>query len=85
MYPLVSAAFLAAAHGIDDSFPTIITIHEIKHGAMTAAQLEDVREAGGLKIKILLTIDAESVYKSLTSRELKTPAEKTLLGHISWI
>ena len=36
-------------------------------------------------MKIYLTIDAESVYKSLTSRELKTPAEKTLLGHISWI
>ena len=36
-------------------------------------------------MKIYLTIDAESVYKSLTGRELKTPAEKTLLGHISWI
>ena len=34
---------------------------------------------------ILLTTDTESVYKSLTSRDLKAPAEKTLLGHVSWI
>ena len=52
---------------------------------MIAAQLKTIRENGGLKIKTALTLDAESVYKSLTSRELKTPTEKTLLGHISWI
>ena len=34
---------------------------------------------------MVLTIDAESVYKSLTSRDLKAPAEKTLLGHVCWI
>ena len=43
------------------------------------------REKGGLALKVLLTIDAESVYKSLTSRDLKTPTEKTLLGHVCWI
>ena len=32
-----------------------------------------------------LTIDAESVFKSLTSKDLKIPTERTLLGHISWI
>ena len=32
-----------------------------------------------------MTTDAESVFKSLTSRDLKTPAEKTLLGHVCWI
>ena len=32
-----------------------------------------------------LTTDAESVYKSLTSRDLKVPTEKTLLGHVSWV
>ena len=37
------------------------------------------------RYKSYLTIDAESVYKSLTNKELKTPAEKTLLGHVMWI
>ena len=30
---------------------------------------------------IVINYDTESVYKSLTSRDLKTPTEKTLLGH----
>ena len=32
-----------------------------------------------------MTIDAEPVYNSLTSRDLKVPSEKTLLGHIAWL
>ena len=39
----------------------------------------------GLDIKVYLTIDAEYVYISLCSKDLKTPTESTLLGHISWI
>ena len=31
------AEALSAAHGIDDSYPTIITIHEIKYGTMDDA------------------------------------------------
>jgi hypothetical protein len=48
-------------------------------------ELKRYREEGGLALKVVLTIDAESVYKSLTSRDLKTPAERTLLGHICFI
>ena len=40
------AEALSAAHGIDDSYPTIITLQEIKYGAMDAAQLKHIREAG---------------------------------------
>ena len=36
-------------------------------------------------MKVTLTTDAESVYKSLTSRDLKVPTERTMLGHVSWI
>ena len=32
-----------------------------------------------------MTTDAESVFKSLTSRDLKVPTEKTLLDHVYWI
>eukprot|EP00959_Pyramimonas_sp_CCMP1952_P355887 7453321-Pyramimonas_sp.AAC.1 len=44
-----------------------------------------MREVRGLAIKVSLTIDAESVYKSLSSKDLKIPTERSLLGHISWI
>ena len=76
---------LAAAHGFEDAFPTLVTLHELKHGQLTSEQLKDVKERGGLALLITLTTDAESVYKSLTSRDLKVPTEKTLLGHVKWI
>ena len=79
------AEMLAAAHGIDDAYPTIVTMHELTSGVLTPEQLKGLREHGGLHIAVVLTIDAESVYKSLTSRDLKVPTEKTLLGHVSWL
>ena len=74
-----------AAHGHDDAFPTLVNLHELKHGVLTPEQLKHVRECGGLCLYVTLTTEAESVYKSLTSRDLKVPAEKTLLGHVSWV
>ena len=79
------AELLAAAHGTEDAFPTIVTLHECKHGVLSPEQLKHVREFGGLKIEVILTVDAESVYKSLTGKDLKAPTEKTLLGHVGWI
>ena len=58
---------------------------ELRQGVLQAEELKKYREDGGLALKVILTIDAEGVYKSVTSRDLKTPAEKTLLGHVCWI
>ena len=79
------AEALAAAHGVEDAFPTLVTIAELTHGVLSPLELKNCREKGGLRLKVILTTDAESVYKSLTSRDLKVPTEKTLLGHVSWI
>ena len=80
-----SAEIIAAAHGIEDAFPTIITLIELKQGPLSATQLKHFNDVGRIPMQTTLTIDAESVYKSLTSLDLKTPAEKTLLGHVMWI
>ena len=76
---------LAVSHGFEDAYPTIVTLHEVRHGILTAAQLKELREVGGLKVEATFTTDAESVFKSLTSRDWKVPTEKTLLGHICWL
>ena len=80
-----AAETLAIAHGVDDAYPTLVTISELKHGVLSPTQLKSLREKGGLGIRVVLTTDAESVYKSLTSRDLKAPTERTLLGHVSWV
>ena len=63
----------------------MITLHELRHGILSPEELKNLREIGGLGIRVTLTIDAESVYKSLSSRDLKIPTEKSLLGHVSWV
>eukprot|EP00959_Pyramimonas_sp_CCMP1952_P364707 7637484-Pyramimonas_sp.AAC.1 len=77
-----AAEALAAAHNLDECYPTLITLHELKAGALNPRQLRDMREVGGLAIKVSLTIDAESVCKSFSSKDLNIPTERTLLGHI---
>jgi len=79
------AELLAASHGYDDAYPILVTLVELRDGVLTPEELKGYREEGGLALKVVLTTDAEGVYKSLTSRDLKTPTEKTLLGHVCWI
>ena len=76
---------LAAAHALDEAYPTLVTMHEFKEGVLTPKELKLMREEGGLKVEATLTVDAESVYKSLISADAKVPAEKSLLGHIAWV
>ena len=80
-----AAECLAAAHTVDDCWPTLVTLHELASGILTPTQLRDLREKGGLSLWVFLTIDAESVYKSLSSEDLKITTGKSLLGHISWL
>ena len=79
------AETLAAAHGTEEAVPTLVTLHELDKGVMTPAQLKTVLEQGGLDIEATLTVDAESVHKSLISLDCKVPTEKTLLGHVAWL
>ena len=80
------AEAVAAAHGVEDAWPTLVTLHELMYGTLTSVQLKQLLEVPDtLRIQPVLTTDAESVYKSLTSRDLKIPTEKTLLGHIQWL
>eukprot|EP00959_Pyramimonas_sp_CCMP1952_P067487 1408742-Pyramimonas_sp.AAC.1 len=80
-----SAETLAAAHDLENCYPTIVTLRELHAGPLAPAQLKYMLELGVLSIKVTLTIDAASVFKSLSSKYLKKPTESTLLGHISWI
>ena len=76
---------LAAAHSTEDAYPTIVTLQELTFGVLSPDQLKELWESGGLQITVALTTDAESVFKSLSSKDLKCPTEKTLLGHVAWL
>ena len=80
-----AAEMLAAAHSAEDAYPTIVTLQELMFGVLNPDKLKDLWEHGGLQITVTLTTDAESVYKSLSSKDLKCPTEKTLMGHVAWL
>ena len=61
-----------------------MTLHELHAGPFTPTQLKYILELGGLSIKVTLTIDAESVFKALSSKDLNKLTECTLLGHTMW-
>ena len=53
------AELLAAAHSLDEAYPTIITLHELRTGrVLTPEQLKLMRERGGIQLKVTLTTDA---------------------------
>ena len=62
-----------------------MTLHELRDRILTASELRDVREHDGLNIQVTLTVDAEAVFESLSSVDLKVHAEKTLLVHVAWL
>ena len=79
-----SAELLAGVHGFEDAYPLLVTLNEIYHGVLPQG-MNTPRHEANLRYRAILTTDAESMYKSLTSREQKTPAEHTLLGHVSML
>eukprot|EP00959_Pyramimonas_sp_CCMP1952_P026321 552587-Pyramimonas_sp.AAC.1 len=46
-----SAGTLAAAHNLEDCYPTIVSLHELHAGPRTPAQLKDILDMGGLSIR----------------------------------
>ena len=76
---------LAAAYNAEDAYPTIITLQELTFGSLNPEKLKNLWERGGLQLTVTLTTDADSIYKSLSSKDLKCPTEKTLMGHVAWL
>jgi len=65
---------LAAAHGIDDIYPALMTVAELRQGRYRPTGLKKVSVGSEPAMKVTITMFAESVYSSMTSRDLKKPA-----------
>ena len=45
---------------MEETYPTIITLNESRHGVLTPERPKNLRELSGLQIEVTPTIDAES-------------------------
>ena len=80
-----AAELLAAVCTADYAVPLMITLHELKYGPLSAHDAMEMRNNGGFTYKLLLYVDAKSVYSSITSAFLKVPAEASLVARLLWI
>ena len=54
------AEMIAASHGMDDAFPTMVTLVELKHGVLKPEQLKRYREQGKLPLTTSLQVIDQS-------------------------
>eukprot|EP00959_Pyramimonas_sp_CCMP1952_P154324 3228542-Pyramimonas_sp.AAC.2 len=69
-----SADALAAADNLEDCYPAIVTLHALHAGPLTPTQLKDMHDMGCLSTKVILTMHAESVSKSLSKTNRNRPS-----------
>ena len=61
-------------------------LFELAHGPQSTDVLRKIRE-GALQppVPLMVITDADSVFRSVTSQQVKAPAEKSLLIHLQWL
>ena len=60
-------------------------LHEIQHGACSHALARELRERGAWGTRMILAIDAMSVFAATTASNVKEPAEKALYNHVLYL
>ena len=81
-----AAELFSLTEAVDVSIHLASALYEVAHGVQTTETLRLVRE-GGLQspVAIVVVIDADSVYTSVTALQVKAPAEKSLLVQLQWL
>jgi len=62
-----------------------LIMHEIQVGPVSATEARSLRLHGGYAVKLVLYVDAMSVYAAVTATNIKAPAEKSLLSHVQFL
>ena len=78
--------FRGAVSCIDSSMMGLFVLREQGATAScTVTVARELREHGGWAVKIVLAIDAYSVYAAVTAQMVKTPAEESLISHVQFL
>ena len=79
------AELFAACDGADHGMLLAQILHEIQHGAVSHSVARSLRETGGWSVRMVLAIDAMSVFAAVTATQVKEPAEKALWSHVQYL
>jgi hypothetical protein len=79
------AELFAACDTIDHGLLLATILHQVNTGACSVTVAKELREHGGWKVRLLLALDAMSVFAAATATQVKVPAEKSLLSHVQYL
>ena len=81
-----AAELFSLTEAADVALHLASALYELAHGVRTTETLRLIRE-GGLKspVAIVVVVDADSVFTSVTAQQVKAPAERSLLIHLQWV
>ena len=60
-------------------------LHQVQTGGVSVDDARYLREAGGWAVRLILAVDAYSVFSAVTAQMVKTPAEQSLLSHLQYL
>ena len=80
-----SADLFAACDSIDLTLLLAQLLHDIRTPEQSIGEARRLREGGGYRIPIILCIDAMSIWSAIAAIHIRTPAEKSLLGHLQFL
>ena len=80
-----SAELFAACDSIDHTLLIAQLLHDIWTPPSSSIGPRQLRENGGYAIPVVICIDAMSIWSAIAAIHIKTPAEKSLLGHLQFI
>ena len=80
-----SAELFAACDSVDTTLLLAQLLHEIWTPQRAIGEARRLRESGGYAIPIVLCIDAMSIWSAVAAIHVRTPAEKSLLGHLQFL
>ena len=70
---------------IDTMLPIAITLHEIAEGPVSRRQAMEFSEGPGLHHELEVYTDAYNLVSTLSTAQLKPPAEKSFITHLLWL
>ena len=70
---------------MDHGLLLAIMLHQVLTGSVTVSTARELREFGGWKVRMVLAVDAYSVFAAATAHQIKIPAEKSLVSHVQFL
>lgn len=80
-----ASELFAACDAMDHGCLLAVILHQVQTGQCNVATACQLREQGGWATRIILAIDAMSIFSAITATQIKIPADSSLLSHLQYL